>query len=221
MFDAATVLTLLQHGDSGYPAGGFAFSWGVEGLEIDGYLTGAEDLDRLLHDQLSYRWATMDRPCLHLLCADPDGTEEIDREIDRATIGAEMRAGSRRAGRALLNLAARTGGARSTAYRLKLGDPDLGHLTVAQALAALDAGLDVKAAELLSGWTLIMGVVSAAVRIGAVGHVEGQHATAKAGRLLTVLLETQPDTDFPHSFTPLCDIAIARAPMRAQRMFAT
>ena len=45
MYDAAAALALLQYGDSAYPAGGFAFSWGVEGLAADGYLDGREGLD--------------------------------------------------------------------------------------------------------------------------------------------------------------------------------
>ena len=35
MFDPASALALLQYGDSAYPAGGFAFSWGIEGLAAD------------------------------------------------------------------------------------------------------------------------------------------------------------------------------------------
>ena len=83
-----------------------------------------------------------------------------------------------------------------------------------------DAGLDRGAAELLSGWTLITGLVSAAVRLGTVGHLDGQRVMAAAGRRLEALLDTEPE-DEPCAFTPICDIAIARAPLREQRMFAT
>ena len=64
MFDAGAALALLQYGDSAYPAGGFAFSWGVEGLLADGFLTGRDSLDELVSDHLTFRWASMDRVLL-------------------------------------------------------------------------------------------------------------------------------------------------------------
>ena len=65
MFDPAAALALLQYGDSAYPAGGFAFSWGIEGLAADGLLRCAADLDGVVNDHLAFRWALMDRPLLH------------------------------------------------------------------------------------------------------------------------------------------------------------
>lgn len=64
MFDTAAALALLQYGDSAYPAGGFAFSWGIEGLAADGWLADATALDGLIADHLSFRWSSMDRPLL-------------------------------------------------------------------------------------------------------------------------------------------------------------
>ena len=48
MFDVAAALALMQYGDSAFPAGGFAFSWGVEGLAADGLLRDARGLERLV-----------------------------------------------------------------------------------------------------------------------------------------------------------------------------
>jgi urease accessory protein len=225
MFDAAAALALLQYGDSAYPAGGFAFSWGVEGLAADGYLDGRGGLDGLVRDHLSFRWATMDRPllCRAFRAPDLNAVATIDRYCEAATPSAQMRDGSHRAGKALLGIAVRLGGPLSTAYRpMVSADARLGHLPIVQALSFRDAGLDLHAAQLLSGWTLVTGLVSAAVRLGTIGHVEAQQSLTAARTVLEQLLAEEPDEDLePSSFTPLIDIAVTRGPSRHVRMFAT
>lgn len=225
MFDVASALALMQYGDSAYPAGGFAFSWGVEGLAADGLLDGPEDLDAFVWEHLSLRWASMDRPLLGrgYRAGDLAAVAAVDRLAEAATPSAEMRDGSRRAGRALLGVAARLGGPLSVAYRAALAaDVRLGHLPVVQALAYRDAGLELRAAELVSGWTLINGLVSAAVRLGVVGHVEAQRCLGSARGVLADLLAEAPPADaVPSSFTPLIDIAVSRGRSRAVRLFTT
>jgi urease accessory protein len=225
MFDAAAALVLMQHGDSAYPAGGFAFSWGVEGLAADGFLTGRDRLDQLLHDHLTRRWNSMDRPLLGRAygAASLDEIAVVDRYAEAATASAPMREGSRRAGRALLNISAKLGGSLSVGYRaLAAEEPNQGHLPVIQAVAYRDAGLDLVGAELVSGWTLLTGLVSAAVRLGIVGHVEAQRSVALARPTLALILgDVQPEGVQPSSFTPLIDIAVSRSRSRPQRMFTT
>lgn len=225
MFDTAAALALLQYGDSAFPAGGFAFSWGVEGLAADGHLPGPDALDQLIADHLTFRWASMDRPllCRAYRAESLDAIARVDRLAEAMTPSAQLRDGSHRAGRALLGIAVRLGGASSTGYRAYVAtDPRLGHLPVVQALALRDAGLDLPAAQLLSGWTLVTGLVSAAVRLGIIGHVEAQQALTAARPVLADLLANDlPDDLLPSSFTPLIDIAVTRGPSRHVRMFAT
>ena len=223
MFDASAALALLQYGDSAYPAGSFAFSWGVEGLAADGLLSSHQDLDDIVWEHLTLRWNSMDRPLLgHAFRAgDVAGIAAVDRQAETATPMAAMRDGSRRAGRALLGVSVRLGGPLATAYRGLLADaPNLGHLVAVQAVVYRDAGLDHAAAELVSGWTLVSGLVSAAVRLGVVGHVEAQRSLAAARAVLADLLaEPVPAGVLPSSFTPLIDIAVSRT--RPLRMFTT
>jgi urease accessory protein len=225
MFDAATALALLQYGDSAYPAGGFAFSWGIEGLSADGLLDGVQQLDDIITDHLSRRWHTMDRVLLRRAWLAPDLTAvaTTDQLAEASTLSAELREGSHRAGRTLLGVAVKLGGPLSTAYRTVIQtDPRLGHLPIVQAVAYRDAQLTLDAAELVSGWTLVNGLVSAATRLGLIGHIEAQRALATARDTLAVLLADTPDPDeLPSTFTPLIDIAIARGPSRHVRMFAT
>jgi urease accessory protein len=223
MFDAAAALALMQYGDSAYPAGGFAFSWGVEGLAADGLLRGPADLDGFIREHLEFRWNTMDRPLLGQAyrAPAPAAIAAVDRLAEASTPSAPMREGSRRAGRALLGISQRLGGELSGAYRAFMSaDARLGHLPVAQAIAYRDAGLDLAAAELVSGWTLLVGLVSAATRLGVAGHVEAQRSLAAARpRLAELLAGTLAEAAAPSSFTPLVDIAVSRA--RATRLFTT
>lgn len=225
MFDTAAALALLQYGDSAYPAGGFAFSWGIEGLAADGFLASRDDLDELVGEHLTFRWNSMDRPLLveAYAAADVEALAAIDRYTEAATPSAQMRDGSHRAGRALLGVSARLGGLLSTAYRTYAAtDLRLGHLPVVQAIVYRDAGFDLEAAQLVSGWTLITGLVSAAVRLGSVGHLEAQASLGVArGALAGLLAEPVPAGLRPSSFTPLIDIAVSRGPSRHVRMFAT
>ena len=223
MFDAPAALALLQYGDSAYPAGGFAFSWGVEGLAADGLLSSAQDLNDIVREHLARRWNSMDRPLLGRAfgAATVDAIAAVDRYAESATLMAPMRDGSRRAGRALLGVSVRLGGPLSTLYRGFLAEaPHLGHLVAVQAVVYRDAGLELAAAELVSGWTLASGLVSAAVRLGVVGHVEAQRSLAAARAVLAELLaEPVPAGVPPSSFTPLIDIAVSRT--RPLRMFTT
>ncbi|RYB05191.1 urease accessory protein UreF [Lichenibacterium ramalinae] len=223
MFDAEAALALLQYGDSAYPAGGFAFSWGVEGLAADGLLASRQDLDDIAWEHLTLRWNSMDRPLLGraFRAADVSGVTAVDRYAETATPSAAMREGSRRAGRALLGVSVRLGGPLSTLYRASVSQaPLLGHLVAVQAVVYRDAGLDLASAELVSGWTLVNGLVSAAVRLGVIGHVEAQRSLGLCRAVLADLLaEPVPAGASPSSFTPLVDIAISRS--RPVRMFTT
>ncbi|MGJ5008255.1 urease accessory protein UreF [Bradyrhizobium oligotrophicum] len=225
MFDRGEALALLQLGDSAFPAGGFAFSWGIEGLAADCLLSDHDDLDHVIADHLAQRWATMDRILLRRAwrAGDIDAVASVDRLAEATTPSAEMRDGSRRAGRALLGVWGKLAGPLSVAYRARvLADARLGHLPVVQAITGRDAGLGLDAAELVSGWTLITGLVSAAVRLGLIGHIESQRSLARARALLSDLLADAPDDDaMPSSFTPFIDIAVSRGPLRHVRMFTT
>jgi urease accessory protein len=120
-------------------------------------------------------------------------------------------------------LSARLGGKSSLDYRALVSNNDrLGHLTVVQAIAYREAGISLEAAELLSGWTLISGLVSAATRLGVIAHVEAQRCLSTARRTLVgILAEPLPSDALPSSFTPLIDIAVSRMRTRQSRMFTT
>lgn len=226
--DAAMLLRALQYGDSAFPSGGFAFSWGLEGLAADGLVENAADVAELAHDQVVHRWNGMDRILLRAAFdaaaagADPAAFAAIDRRCETATMSEPMRAGSKRAGRGLLGVHARLGHAAAVAYRAATAeDPALGHLPVAQGLVFHASGLSLPVAEGLSGWAVVTALGSAAVRLGLMGHIEAQQMARSLQPILVGLLEADPPAAGLSSFTPLADIAMARNPSRHMRMFAT
>ncbi len=52
MIENPGLLVALQHGDSFFPSGSFAFSWGLETLRNDGLVHGSTDVERFALDQL-------------------------------------------------------------------------------------------------------------------------------------------------------------------------
>ena len=223
MADAAALLSALQHGDSFFPSGAFAFSWGLETLHAEGAVASAGDVFDFAAGQLRYRWAPCDRPALlaaHRSIADRAAVVAVDRELEALALPTALREGSRRAGRALLGVHTRLGTAGATGYRaLVLGDNAPGHLAVAQGLVWRGAGLTDTDAEAVSAYTLSVGIVGAAVRLGAIGHVDGQDIlTRLRPTIVSLLAEIAPPR--PGAFTPAADIAMMRHEGRHVRLFA-
>ena len=74
----------------------------------------------------------------------------------------------------------RAAGRSRGAYRAEFADARLGHLPVAQAIAYRDAGLSLASAEIVSGWSLVNGLVSAAARLGLIDHADAQDLLSRA-----------------------------------------
>jgi urease accessory protein len=221
----AALLLALQQGDSAFPSGGFAFSWGLEGLCDEGMVATAADLGAFLDDMLANRWAGFDRIALRraFLTAAPEAAAETDAAVEAALWSAPLREGSRRAGRALLGAQARLGNAAAATYRDLAGrDAALGHLPVAQGVSWRGAGLPLAAAEALGAWSALQAAATAALRLGAVGHAEAQAAMTAARPRAAAILAATPPPDAPLlAFTPVADIALTRHARRDARLFAT
>lgn len=221
--DTARLLLALQHGDSAFPGGQFAFSWGLEGLAADGRLRGAAALSDFAAEQLHRRWASFDRVALRRAYDAPDLDEisAIDADVERMTLVATARAGSRQAGRSLLGVHARLGAAGAADLRARVAAGTTpGHLCVVQGAIGRGLGLDAATAEALSAWSLMSGLASAAVRLGLIGHLAAQALLTRLGASVADLL-VQPPPAHMHAFTPLADIAMARHAGRDLRLFAT
>jgi urease accessory protein len=225
MSDAVTLLTALQYADSFFPSGGTAFSWGLEALCADRQVTSAEDVRRFLEGQLRHRWATCDRPFLvaaHRACAALDAVVALDRMLEAMTLPRELREGATRAGGALLGVHERLGTAGAAEYRRRVRAGETpGHLPVVQGLLLAGVGLDAQVASAVSAHALAVGVVSAALRLSVITHVDAQRILTAVRGLLAGLLDERPaDVTEASVYAPATDVAAMRHESQAARLFA-
>ena len=225
MSDDATLLTALQYGDSFFPSGGTAFSWGLEALCADRQVTSADDVCRFLEGQLGQRWATCDRPFLvaaHRASEDLDAIAALDRSLEAMTLPRELREGGSRAGGALLGVHERLGTAGAAEYRGRVrAGQEPGHLPVVQGLLLAGVGLDERIASIVSAHALSVSVVSAALRLSVITHVDAQRIlTATRGLLAELLAEPVADITQAFVYAPATDVAAMRHENQAARLFA-
>ncbi len=223
MTDPTVLLTALQHGDSFFPGGGFAASWGLETLFTDAYVQDAETLLHFVQGQLRHRWARCDRAALvwaHRAAGELEKVAGVDAELEALSLARELRVVSQRAGRALLRVHDRLKTPRAADYLacVKTGQA-WGHLPVVQGLVWRGVGLDAEQASLLSGHLQGVAFVSAAIRLGFVSHIQAQLIIQQIRSTLTALLAA-PLPQLLTSFTPVADIAMMRHETQATRLFA-
>lgn len=225
MIEARAFLIALQQADSFFPGGGVSFSWGLEGLYADGLLKEPDALAGLLRGQLRHRWASCDRPVLlaaHAVAGDPRKLGEIDRLVEAVTLPRELRDGSKRAGSALLSTHVRLTTPGSSQYRDAIASgAALGHLPVVQGCVWSALGIAPDAASLMSGYLASIGFLGAAVRLGAVGHLDAQRILAGLLPLISDLASAPPPPLHSiNSFTPAIDIGSTHHEHADVRLFA-
>ena len=222
MTDIRTLLAALRMGDSAFPSGGFAFSWGLETLVEDGKVNDGAGVLAFARSQLRNRWATADR-VMARRAAETGCDEEwsdLDRMLDAMTLASELRSGSCQAGRALLRAHAGLGNPVALRWRRLVAEGRArGHLPVVQGAVWAGSGMTVEVLETLSAWTLASGIAQAAIRLSLTGPSEAQAILVEVTEDIAEILAAPPP-DEPHAFTPLADIAVMRHERGDVRLFA-
>ena len=219
-----STLQAIWQADGTFPSGAFAFSYGVEGVvalrsKLDGTV-----LAELTTAIIQKRWVTFDRVALvraFRAAGDLDAIAAIDRDVEASTFGSTMRDGSRRNGGSFLASHARLG--ERAALRLRdavRSGVCLGHIAVMQGAVWQAIGLDERLAQLASAYGVASGVIAAAVRLGAIGALEGQKVLRGCLPLIDALAcEQLPDDAELSSFMPFLEIAAARHARADLRLF--
>lgn len=226
MSDPLRLLAALRQADSFFPSGSLAFSWGLETLRHDGLVMEAAEVAWFVRDQLRHRWATFERPALvaaHRAADDLAAVARIDARLEAMSLARESREGSRRAGRALLGVHEKlaTPGAAAYHERVRAGRAQ-GHLAAVQGVVWCGAGLDEDASSAVSAYTLCVGLLGAAVRLGLIGHIESQRSLSRLQDDIVELLAAPPPAlDGMGVGTPQAEVAAMRHETQGSRLFIT
>jgi len=220
-----STLRAIWQADGAFPSGAFAFSYGLEGaIALRRDLT-ARDLEQLVMTILRQRWATYDRIALLRSFRAKGGIAAIaaiDRDVEASTLVEALRTGSRRNGASFLASHASLGDelARLLRDAIRRGDC-LGHIAVMQGAVWSAVGLTEQLAQLTSGYAVASGLIAVAVRLSAIGALQGQAVLKACLPLIEELAaRATPEGTEMESFIPFLDIASARHTQADLRLFA-
>jgi urease accessory protein len=217
------LLTILQHADSAFPSGSFAFSNGIEGLAAMNAPLDRSGLRDIVAMFLRHRWATSDRVALAYRAGDDfDQLAEIDQAVEAATLAEPLRNGSKRNGNALLAAHVRLGtqGTADLRSHIEAGKAH-GHLPIVQGFVWRARGINEADAILVSGYSTASGLIAAAVRLGRIGAVEAQAVLAAIlAAIADLSAPVSPDAEIA-SFMPWVDAAASRQARAHLRLFAS
>jgi len=180
----------------------------------------------LIADLLQWRWAPFDSVFLRRAWH-ADGAlavlAALDRELEAALLAPAERAGSVRAGAALLTTHLRLGTRGAEALRAGIDGGSLrGHRVVLEGALWRALGLDECQATLLSAYAFVSMLGTAAVRLGVQGALAQQRLLAQLlPDIATLATAALAPEAAPSAFNPLAEIAIMRQPGRDRSLFAT
>ncbi|PSB06847.1 urease accessory protein UreF [Pleurocapsa sp. CCALA 161] len=222
-------LAMMQLADSFFPTGSFTLSHGLESLVQTGKINSVEDLQVFLQLLLHNKVGTTDLVALlHSHRGINDGNLEAARQADSQlfaqTAIAKIRETQRQSGRALLMVSSSTW----QDERLEILNREAAqgkihclHPVIFGAVAAI-AGLSEQNTVLAFLHSLVSGILSAAIRLGVLGHIQTQQILLYLASDIETVWSTARSMNLEQmrSCTLAIDIAQMQHPKLAQRLFA-
>jgi urease accessory protein len=175
------LLAALQYGDSAYPAGGYAHSWGLETAAALGDVRDATALAGACRSLLRHQAGPTDAVaaaagCRAALARDLAAFGAVDRRLSVTRPARESREASIRVGRRLVETAARAEGdpwLMALREAVRAGQTPGNAAPVLGAVAGL-AGVSSEGAASLALWIVANGCLSAALRLLRITHDDVQ-----------------------------------------------
>jgi urease accessory protein len=227
----SNLLTVLQFADSFFPSGATAFSWGLESFCEDAMIGGPGQIAEVLEALLEGRWAGFDRPLMAAAygACTPAGAcwmsavVALDSLCEAMTLSDGIRSASRRLGTTQLKVHSALGLAEAATYLDQISsDPLKGHLPIAQGLIGRGLGLSLGECEAMAAFGQCVSVVGAAIRLGLIGHLDGQKLLSRCRSSIAAIQATPPPAlDDLWNAAPGLEIAAMRHEPRRARMFAS
>lgn len=226
MTDTQQILRALQFADSFFPSGALSFSAGMETLTEMGLMRDEQAVRSFVFSQIKYRWASFDLPVViqaARVSPDLESLCELDRLVEAQSLVFGMREGSKRNGRALLAVHGKMDSDMAQHYQDCILNGDAyGHIAVVQGLIWSSMSIDENTIAVMSGHVLATGLVSAAIRLGILGHIDAQIILSKSHNvILDVLHKPLTDIDHIQTFVPMADIAVMKHETADSRLFMT
>jgi len=227
--DDASLIAAFQLADSFFPSGMVTFSHGLETfLSVDP--ASSVDIARLLDDYLKGKVA----PCDLVAYAHAHRAAEandlsllhlIDTFLTAALLPQELRQASARSGKALLDtLLLEIDASLFQQFReaVRHGDSD-GNAPVCLGLLCSVWGIPLRTGALLHLYTFSVSFLSAALRLGHLGHREVQHLLSRLRPQLPPLVDAALACELEEmsAFAPLADIRAMQHAYLPVRLFSS
>ena len=222
--------TLMQLADSFFPSGSYTLSHGLESLVQAGRIKQSEDVETFIRLLLCNKVGSTDLVALaHTHRAsttfDLEKISEIDARLFAQTPIEKTRMAQRQSGRALLMVANKTWPhpqLEDLSQRTANGQINCLH-PVVFAVVAQVAGLDEQAAMIAFVHGFVTGLLGAAIRLGAVGHLQAQQIRLGLSEEMAQVCKEAGELSLDEmwSCTPLIDIAQMRQATLSRRLFAS
>jgi urease accessory protein len=223
MTSPEALLTALRLSDSMLPVGTYTASYGVEQYINEDDIDTADELGELIEGYLRGVIGPAEVVALghaHRSAAAGDlaGILAADERLAAATLPAEFRDSSRKAGGKLLELldeidegpfaAADTTGLLGAYTKALEDDRAAGHYPVVLGVVCQQAGLDNQEAALVSAYGSVTGLLGAAQRLGRFGHTAIQAQLSTLFPVIEAVCKQYSDAELTAmcSFAPLADV---------------
>ncbi|MFW5978359.1 MAG: urease accessory protein UreF [Halohasta sp.] len=223
MTEPGAFLTALRLSDSMLPVGTYTASYGVEQYLNEGYIETSEELGDLITGYLQGVIGPAETVALghaHRSAAvgNLDGVLAADERLGAATLPAEFRESSEKAGGKLLDLLAETDDGPFAAVTVDGIVADYqhavesghtaGHYPVVLGVVAQSAGIGSHEAALMGAYSTVAGLLGAAQRLGRFGHTDIQSELSRLFPTVEAVCEEYHDADLGSmcSFAPLADV---------------